>query len=398
MSTVVDRPQTRPVTEEEVLRNLQALVPTLLERAPEAERLRRLPQATIDDMKASGYLSAFRTRYWGGPGLGLSALANGARIMAQGCASTAWTITFLAQHTWMFAKANLELQKELLGTEFGGFQAGTLARVGKLVPAEGGYRVTARTDWNSGIMHSDWVNCKALIEGDNRLMMVVMPVKDVKIEDVWHISGLRGTGSNVMVADDVFVPAHRVQPSQEFQGTTAHPVHDGEPFASYPFLPVVYCTVSAVALGTAEAAVEEFRRMLLDRTLAFSGGQKQLEQPLAQMRLGEAIGQLRTVQMLWHAMVKLVIDTCEPRGQLTPTQRVGIRIAATQVVHGVRRLLDDTIMPNCGGGMYYETAPLQRRQRDIEVLKGHAMFDWDRGFQLLGKTELGIEPAPTDLF
>jgi alkylation response protein AidB-like acyl-CoA dehydrogenase len=156
--------------------------------------------------------------------------------------------------------------------------------------------------------------------------------------------------------------------------------------------------MSGVALGTAEAAVDEFRQMLLDRTLAFSGGQKQIDQPLAQMRLGEAVSQLRALQTQWHAMVKLVIDTCEPRGELTQTQRVGIRATATQVVHGVRRLLDDTILPNCGGGMYFETAPLQRRQRDIEVLKGHAMYDADRVFQMAGRDALGLPLAPTDLF
>src|SRR4051812_7407089 len=114
------------LTEAELLGCLEAMVPALRERAIETERLRRLPQATLDDAKNSGYLSAFRTRHFGGPGLGLSALANGARIMAHGCASSAWVLVFLAQHTWMFAKANLLLQTELLAGEFPGMQAGSL--------------------------------------------------------------------------------------------------------------------------------------------------------------------------------------------------------------------------------------------------------------------------------
>src|ERR1700704_898711 len=105
------------LTEAELLGRIEAMVPALRARALETERLRRLPQATFDDARNSGYLSAFRGRYFGGPGLGLSALANGARILAHGCASSAWTLVFLAQHTWMFAKANLELQQELLEGE-----------------------------------------------------------------------------------------------------------------------------------------------------------------------------------------------------------------------------------------------------------------------------------------
>ena len=116
------------LTEAELLKRLEAMVPGLLERAVETERLRKLPEQTMIEARASGYLSAFRTRHFGGPeGMGLSAMANGARILAHGCASSAWTLVFLAQHTWMFAKAPLALQEDLLGGEFPGMIAGALA-------------------------------------------------------------------------------------------------------------------------------------------------------------------------------------------------------------------------------------------------------------------------------
>ena len=219
MGTQAGKVTTGQIDEATLLYRIEALVPELRERAGGTEDLRQIPQRTIDDMWATGYLSAFRTRHFGGPGLGLSALANGARILAHGCASTAWTMVFLAQATWMFAKANLELQEELLGGERPGMQAGAIGRLGVAVPVPGGYQVTVRSDWNSGVMHADWVNCEALIEGDEQVMMVVMPTADVVIEDVWHTAGLRGTGSNTIVVDDLFVPAHRVQPALEFLGT-----------------------------------------------------------------------------------------------------------------------------------------------------------------------------------
>src|ERR1700712_1046488 len=84
------------LTEAVLLSRLTAMVPSLRERASEAERLRKLPEQTIIDARNSGFLSAFRTRHFGGPGLGLSAIANGARILAQGCASSAWSLVFLA--------------------------------------------------------------------------------------------------------------------------------------------------------------------------------------------------------------------------------------------------------------------------------------------------------------
>jgi alkylation response protein AidB-like acyl-CoA dehydrogenase len=297
----------------------------------------------------------------------------------------------------MFAKANLELQQELLGGERPGMQAGALGRLGVLVPVAGGYHVSTKSDWNSGVMHADWVNCKALVEGDDQVMMVVMPTSEVVIEDVWHTAGMRGTGSNTIVADDLFVPSHRVLPSSQLLGNKAHPIHDHEPWASYPFVPVAMCTLSAVALGTVEAAVDEFRSLLERRTLAFSGGAKQVDQPVSQLRLGEAVSALRAVQVTWHDMVARIVNTCEPRGELTLIERVAIRLDAARIVQDCRRLLDDVIMPSAGGSSYFNTSALQRRQRDLEVLKGHAMFDWDRVALLAGRLELGIPPAPTDL-
>jgi 3-hydroxy-9,10-secoandrosta-1,3,5(10)-triene-9,17-dione monooxygenase len=402
MSAVPKGKQEPAVTEAVVMQRLEALVPKLRERAAETEKLRKVPQATFDDVKATGYLSGFRTRHFGGPGLGLSALANGARIMAHGCGSSAWVMLFLAQHTWMFAKANLKLQEELLGGEFPAMQAGALGKVGVAKRVPGGYRVTARTDWNTGVMNSTWVNCKAIIQSDNpnedkRVMMCVFPIGDVVIEDIWHTAGARGTGSNILVANDVFVPEYRVQPSEEFLGAKAPSIHDNEPWASYPFVPVATMTLAAVALGMAEGAYEEFKNMMVSRTLAFSGGAKQVEQPTSQMRLGEALGQLRIAQTIFHTTLKKIIDTCEPRGTLSTEDRVGIRLAGAQVVHACRDLLNDTIMPNAGGGSYYLGAVLQRMQRDIEMLKGHALFDWDRVALMAGKEALGIAPAPTDL-
>jgi 3-hydroxy-9,10-secoandrosta-1,3,5(10)-triene-9,17-dione monooxygenase len=50
-----------------------------------------------------------------------------------------------------------------------------------------------------------------------------------------------------------------------------------------------------------------------------------------------------------------------------------------------------------GASVYLLDSPLQRIQRDIEILKGHVVYDWDRAAQLAGKLELGIEPGPADM-
>ena len=104
------------LTEQLLLARMEELLPKLRERAAETERSRQLPQVTIDDALATGFVGAFRPRAFGGSGLGLSALANGARIMAHGCTSSAWTVVFLAQHAWLAGKMPIATQSELLGS------------------------------------------------------------------------------------------------------------------------------------------------------------------------------------------------------------------------------------------------------------------------------------------
>lgn len=378
-----------------MLANLEAMVPALKERAAEAERLRMLPQQTIDDAWASGFLGGFRTRYWGGPGFGLYALANGARILAHGCGSSAWVLVFLAQHTWMFAKANIDLQRELLSGERPGTMAGALAQIGTSEKIEGGYLVTAESHWNSAVMHSDWVNVKVDIDGT--IYMAVLPKADVEVVDVWHTAGMRGTGSNTLRVNRAFVPKYRLQKSEDFLGTKAPAIHDDEPFASYPFVPVVMMTLSGVALGMAEAAVEEFSAVVSRRVLTFSGGARQAEQQVAHLRLGEAQIQLRVMQSLWHDTVRRLIDAYEPRKGMTDAERIAVRQNAAYVSTQSAKLLGH-IMASCGGSAYFEGSPLQRIQRDTEMLSKHAVLDWDRSMQMAGRASLNLALSPTDLF
>src|SRR3978361_1385706 len=127
----VDASRREDLTEAVLLARREAVVPRLRERAAETEQLRQLPQATIDEALATGFLGAFRPQHYGGAGLGLSALANGARILAHGCTSSAWTLVFLAQHVWMVGKMPEPMQEELLGSGEVPFIAGAWAPVGQ---------------------------------------------------------------------------------------------------------------------------------------------------------------------------------------------------------------------------------------------------------------------------
>lgn len=380
-----------PLSQEILLSRLEAMVPALRERAAETERLRHVPEETMEEARRSGFLYAFKPKYYGGAGLGLSALANGARTLAHGCASSAWTLVFLAQHVWGFGKTALYVQDQMLSGPAPAMMAGALARVGKAERTEGGYLVSGRSDWNSGIYHADWAALNARV-GDE-LYTFYLPTKELDIEDMWHTSGMRGTNSTTFEARNVFVPDNRAVP---MQGLKTDERHKDEPFVYYPYLPTVAITCSSVIVGAAEAAVEHFEHVIRNRVLAFSGDAKQVEQPFAQMRLGEVRLKMGMARTSWDAQIRKMDDVCGQGKQLTVPERVAIRGACALVAQTCRDLIN-VIMNAAGGSSYYLTSPLQRIQRDVEVMKSHAFFDWDRCAQLEGRVTLGFPPAPTDL-
>lgn len=382
------------LTEDVLLARLEAMVPALRERAAETERLRHVPEETMAEARRSGFIYAFKPRYYGGAGMGLSALANGARILAHGCASSAWTLVFLAQHVWGFGKTAPYVQDQMLSGPTPAMLAGALARVGKAERSEGGYIVSGRSDWNSGIYHADWAALNARV-GDE-LYTFYLPTKKLDIEDVWHTSGMRGTNSTTFEAKNVFVPNNRAVPMKKILGADADDRHKGEPFVYYPYLPTVAITCSSVIVGAAEAAVEHFEQVIRTRVLAFSGDTKQVEQPFAQMRLGEVRLKMHMARESWNAQIRKMDEVCGLGKQLTISERVAIRGGCALVAQSCRDLIN-VIMNAAGGSSYYLTSPLQRIQRDVEVMKSHAFFDWDRCAQLEGRVALGFAPAPTDL-
>jgi len=383
------------LTEETLLARLEAMVPALRERAAETESLRHVPEETMIEARRSGFIYAFKPKYYGGSGLGLSALANGARTLAHGCASSAWTLVFLAQHVWGFGKTAHYVQDQMLSGETPAMMAGALARVGRAEQVEGGFRVSGRSDWNSGIYHADWAALNARV-GD-QLYTFYLPTKELDIEDMWHTSGMRGTHSTTFEARDIFVPDALAVPMKNLTGkVVVDERHKDEPFVHYPYLPTVAITCSSVIVGAAEAAVEHFEHVIKTRTLAFSGDTKQVEQPFAQMRLGEARLKMRMARESWDSFIRKMDAVCGNGEQLSIAERVAIRGGCALVAQTCRDLVN-SIMNAAGGSSYYLTSPMQRIQRDIEVMKSHAFFDWDRCAQLEGRVTLGFPPAPTDL-
>lgn len=369
-------------------------VTRLAERAAEAEDLRRLPDATIADFRAAGLGRLLLPARYGGEQAPFNAILDPVRRMAHGCASSAWTLGFYILHNWMLALFDERAQDEVFA---GGpvLCPAPLAPTGRGVPVDGGVRLSGRWSWATGIMAADWVMVGALCGEQEQMYpaLALLPAERVRVEDVWHTAGMRATGSNDVVVDDVFVPEHRlVKVTDIYAGTAPGAALHGSGTYRWPMVPALALVASMPALGAAEHVADVFAARLGERVLAYSGV-PQKQQPAAQIRLGDARVRLRALDGLLTDTVATLEAMVADGTRIPRAVRAKARVAAAHIVHESRSIIAD-LLESSGASAQFLDNPLQRAKRDVDVISGHVVFDYDVSRELAGALEIGVPISP----
>jgi alkylation response protein AidB-like acyl-CoA dehydrogenase len=369
-------------------------VACLAQRAAEAEDLRRLPDATIADFRASGMARLLLPARYGGEQAPFPAILDPVRRMAHGCASSAWTLGFYILHNWMLALFGEQAQDEVFA-DGPVLCPAPLAPTGRGVPVDGGVRLSGRWSWATGIMAADWVMVGALCGPDDAMYpaLALLPAQDVVVEDVWHTDGMRGTGSHDVIVTDTTVPEHRLVKLTDIYGGAAlgAGLHDGTAYR-WPMVPALSLLAAMPALGAAERVADLFATRLGERVLAYSGvAQKQ--QPAAQIRLGDARVRLRALNGLLDDTVAMIETMVTDGTRIPRSVRAQARVAAAHIVHEARAVVAD-LLESSGASAHFLHNPLQRAKRDVDVICGHVVFDYDVSRELAGALEIGVPISP----
>lgn len=374
---------------DELLARVDALIPGLRERAAETEEIRRIPEASMAELKAAGVFQMLAPKAVGGFGMGLETYVEVVRRLAQGCVSTAWSVGHLVEHVWMLARWPQEAQDEVFANGPAPLAAATGAPPGVAEKVPGGFAVSGRWSFASGIMHSEWA-LLAVQHGDVRLQCLV-PVSDLELLDVWHTAGLRGTGSNDLRADNLFVPAHRalewsLLAAADNPGSHIHP----DPNIHIPMATFLNMVAPAAAVGAAEHALEVFQNLMMVRKVKQTTQTRQADSPLAQARFSQAYGHVATARLHWQEAVRVVAASYDRRpvaftDEERAQYRLSLGLSGAASAEAVRLILTGS-----GGSVHRLTHPLQRIQRDVNVLLNHASLTMDPILEQAGRGLLDL--------
>ncbi|MDQ0075676.1 GTP cyclohydrolase II RibA [Arthrobacter oryzae] len=374
---------------DELLARVDALIPRLRERAEETEGLRRLPDATMAELTAAGVFRILAPKAVGGFGMGMETYANVIRRLARGCTSTAWTVGHLAEHVWMLARWPRRVQQEVFANGPAPMAAASGAPLGTAEKVPGGYSISGTWSFASGVMHSEWA-LLAVHDGDTRLQCLV-PVSELELLDVWHTAGLRGTGSNDLEAHSLFVPGYRTLDwsllvAADNPGSRIHP----DPIMHAPVAMLLNMVAPAAALGAAEYAVELFRERMMVRKVKNTAENRQADSPLAQARFSQAYGLLATARLHWDEALRMV-SASHKRRLPPPTDEERAAYRLSLALSGVASAEAVQLVASGSGGSIHRLAhPLQRIQRDVNVLGNHPTVSIDPILEQAGRGLLGL--------
>lgn len=372
-------------------------VTALGDRAAEAEQLRRLPDDTVTDLIASGFTELLVPARYGGQQAAFPDILDPVRRLAHGCTSSAWTIGFLTLHNWMLALFGEQAQQDAFDSR--PFLApAPLAPTGRGLPVDGGIRLTGRWSWATGVMHGNWIIVAALCGPDDGIYpaLALLPISDVTVDDVWHTDGMRATGSNDALATDVFVPEHRlVKVTDIYAGTAPGAgLHDSATYR-WPMVPALALLAAMPALGSAERVTEIYAQRLAERVLPYEGVM-QKDKPIAQAHLAGAQVRLRSLRALLADTVGEIEEIVVAGDPVEKPVRAQARLTAAHIVAESRAVIGD-LMGAGGASIHFLASPMQRFKRDVDVLAGHVVFDYDTSRELAGALALGMKIPRTSM-
>jgi alkylation response protein AidB-like acyl-CoA dehydrogenase len=402
MDYVLDRPS---VTREEcerradLVERASKLVPLLAANAQRTEDERRVVDENIAAIQEAGLFSIMQPKRFGGLQVDFRTKLEVSRELAKGCGSTAWATSLMNACAWFTGLWNEQAQQDVWANPTNRV-AGVFAPTGSAQEVEGGYRVSGRWAWASGCLHSQWALVGVPITGRNGSSgdqgLVLIPMSDLTIVDTWFVTGMKGTGSNTIVADDVFVPAHRyISFSGLLTGHVDTPYTD-EALYRAAFVPGAVITLVGPQLGLAQAALDLVLEMAPKRGIAYTFYDAQPEAPTFQLAVAKAASLVDSAHLhAYRAAADIDEAACHA---VFPdyTARARVRMDAARAI-GYARLAIRELVSAHGASSFADSSPMQRIWRDSEVASRHAVGNPEISAEVYGRALLGFTSGVSPL-
>jgi 3-hydroxy-9,10-secoandrosta-1,3,5(10)-triene-9,17-dione monooxygenase len=371
------------------------IAPMLAANAAEDDRLRRLSDSTWKLLLDGGFLRSLQPARFGGGEVSLVDFVDATIEISRASPSAGWVAGVIGVHPWQLGLFNEKAQQEMWRDDPAAMHSSSYNPTGKAEKVAGGYKLSGRWSFSTGCDHCRGVMLGAISGnreiGGNQVRdfrsFLLMP-DQYRIEDNWHVAGLRGTGSKDIVVEETFVPEYRTQSHLDYAMNASLPGQELNkgPLFRMPWSVVFNMALAASALGSARGFVDAWIAATRDRKL--NSGGRAADDSLIQQRLAEAIWYLDASVTRVRADAIELWQMAEAREAASMQLRAQKRWNMNRGCDLVGQAVTDLFRAASGRAIFLDH-PLQRRFQDVQAALAHAYLVPDPLAKAVGGMILG---------
>jgi alkylation response protein AidB-like acyl-CoA dehydrogenase len=386
---------TDTATAESLVERARALEPIIRQHVETTERERRLARPVLNAMREAGLFRMFTPRALGGLEADPVTVARVAEQIAGADSAAAWALQAGNTGSWWAGHFPEKGIAELFADGPDLIMSASFAPPHRAQAAPGGYRFTGRGALASTIHDSPWVMMTGIVfDGEQpratpfgpAIVALALRTSEVEMIDTWQSLGMRGTDSNDVAANDVFVPEERTFVVAPVYKPAAH--FDG-PLYRLPALVATDVIIAPVAMAIARSAIAAVRE-IADRKTPLGSMKTIRHRSAVQYALADAEAQLRSARLFFYEALDGAWQLALAGRSPSLEQRADVMLASAHAVRTSARVAD--VMHRMGGtNGIYERNPLERHFRDAQTVRHHGFLSEAR-LETVGQVYLGVEP------
>ena len=371
------------------------LASQLAANVAEDDALRRLSERSWDLLKDGGFLRALQPARFGGGEVPLVEFFDAMCELSRAHPSAGWVGGVIGVHPWQLAHFDERAQQEMWRDDPTTMHSSSYNPTGHAEKAAGGYKLTGRWSFSSGCDHCRGVmlgaTCGSRDIGGTQVRdfrSFLLMRDQYRIDDNWHVAGLKGTGSKDIVVDEAFVPDYRTQSHLDYAMNLPLPgqkLNDG-PLYRMPWSVVFNMALAAAVLGSAAGFIDTWIEATRDRKLGLGG--RAADDALIQERLARALWNLDASTTRVRADAIELWQMAEAREAASMAQRARVRWNMNRGCELVAESVTGLFRAASGRSIFLDQ-PLQHRFQDLQAALAHAYLVPDSLAKAVGGTILG---------
>lgn len=355
---------------------------------------RQVSEEVLAAFQERGLFHISVPRHLGGSGANFRTFIDTVAEVGRADGGTAWALALLNVCTWFATLFSEEAKAEVFGATPGARICGIFTAAGKTEFVEGGIRVTGEWWYASGSRHAQWATLGVHLgtnpDGSPITGLALVPFSDLTYRDTWFVAGMRASGSNTLVADNVFIPNHRMQNFQEMAAENYARADSDESSDYASFVPVAEIVLVAAQLGLARGAIDLTLAKAPAKPVAYTTYQQAKTSPVHQIELAEAVSAADQAYLLVARACADIDLAAQRREKLDSLTRARIRMDTGQAGKLAREAINKLLSVN-GASSFALANQMQRIWRDSEIASRHAFVLPEMANLIYGRVLFGVE-------